>query len=692
MLTKQDYSLYTEEDHNTWTSLINRHLSENLNHTSKEYQNGFDLLTLEENDKVTKILSLSKKLTNVSGWKLVPVTGLIPTKDFFYQLVNKEYPVTVFLRKPEELDFSEQPDIFHDIYGHIPLLTNEKFFRFLTKFSILALKYAEDPMAVEYLGRLYWYTFEMGVIWEDGELKPYGGAIVTSKTEIENLRSKDVAIYPFDIHHILNSPYNPYELQEQYFAVRSFDELFYSLEDLEEQLIKNLVYSSQTSQVAEHHNIKLNKALSSNFKNVIGFLNDIQFRFPNAISLAAGQPDESYFRIEEIHEYFESYVDYLESKTSQSRDKIINNIGQYAKTQGIINEILCEYLRKDENISAKEHHVLVTVGAQEAFAIITATLCNRDEDVILVEDPSYIGLQSFSKAFDFQTDHIATDETGIDLEALEDNIITHRNKGKNVKLLYVIPDHQNPSGASMPVEKRLSLLRLAEKYNFYIIEDSVYNSFTYLDKTLPTIKSLDKFKRVLFVTSFSKSIFPGLRVGLVVADQQVMDPQGNVIDLAREMVKVKASLTNSTPTITQAILGGLLLRQDYSLSRYNYEKLQSYRGKLNTTLNCLDKYIGSFATTWASEISWNRPKGGFFLSMNIPYEITDAEVVQCAEEFDVIVCPMSYFHQKEGGQKEIRLTFSNLTLGEIETAISRLANYLESSVMKRSQQVIAHSN
>ncbi|MFA0961129.1 aminotransferase class I/II-fold pyridoxal phosphate-dependent enzyme [Roseivirga sp. BDSF3-8] len=685
MLIEQDYSMYTEEDHSTWASLVNRHLTENLSLTSKEYQNGFDLLRLEGNDKVANIPSLSEKLKEVSGWKLIPVTGLIPTKDFFYQLINKEYPVTVYCRKPEELDFSELPDIFHDIYGHIPLLTNEKFFRFLTKFSILALKYAEDPMAVEFLGRLYWYTFEMGVIWEGGELKPYGGAIVTSKTEIENLNSKETSIYPFDIHHILNTPYNPYALQSQYFAVRSFDELFYSLEDLEEQLIKNLVYTSQTSQVPEHHNIKLNTALSTNFKNVIGFLNDIQFKFPKAVSLAAGQPDESYFKIDEINEYFESYIDYLESKSNQSRDKIANSVGQYAKTQGIINEILCEFLRKDENITVKEHQVIVTVGAQEAFAVITATLCNREEDVILMEDPTYIGLGSFSKTFDYETDYVGTSDTGIDLEALEEKILAHRERKKNVKLVYVIPDHQNPSGASMPVDKRLSLLRLAEKYNFYIIEDSVYNSFTYLDKTLPTLKSLDKFRRVLFVTSFSKSVFPGLRVGLVVADQQVMGTDGNVISLAHEMVKVKASLTNSTPTITQAILGGLLLRQDYSLSKYNYEKLQSYRNKLNTTLECLDKYIGSFTSTWASDISWNRPKGGFFLSLKVPFELSDAEVVKCAEDFEVIICPMAYFHQKGGGKNEIRLTFSNLTPQEIETAISRLAKYLEASIAVRSQ-------
>ncbi|HYC29681.1 MAG TPA: hypothetical protein VEB42_12705, partial [Chitinophagaceae bacterium] len=135
----QDYHLYKNEDHATWSTLSKRQEALQRKHISKEYLRGFDHLKLDK-DSIVNIDELSQRLESISGWTLLPVTGLIPTKDFFYLLINKKYPVTTVIRKPHEIDFSEQPDIFHDVWGHLPLLTNEKFTRFLTAYSIIALK------------------------------------------------------------------------------------------------------------------------------------------------------------------------------------------------------------------------------------------------------------------------------------------------------------------------------------------------------------------------------------------------------------------------------------------------------------------------------------------------------------------------------------------------------------------------
>lgn len=248
MITFQDLSAYTKEDHQTWNILHTRQLKDNFPHASREYQKGFHLLDIK-GDTIVDIYRMSEKL-QPSGWTLVPVTGLIPTRDFFYMLVDKKYPVTVPIRKPHKLDFSDSPDIFHDVYGHIPLLTHEQFDSYLTGFSAIALKYIDNEEAVELLGRLYWYTFEMGFIMEDNEIKPYGGAVLTSQSEMENAKSDTTRIHAFSTEYIFDTPFNSNKLQGQYFIIDSFDDLFNSLHTLESDLKERLGVKSVTCQVS----------------------------------------------------------------------------------------------------------------------------------------------------------------------------------------------------------------------------------------------------------------------------------------------------------------------------------------------------------------------------------------------------------------------------------------------------------
>lgn len=240
----QDYEAYTAEDFETWAILSKRQHKLHHGKISQEYIRGFNKLHLDEN-RIVKIEALSERMTELAGWTLTPVNGLIPTKDFFYMLVNRQYPVTVSIRKPWEIDFSEQPDIFHDIFGHLPLLLNEKFNRFITRYSEVALNYAENERVVEFLGRLYWYTYEMGLIIEDGDCKPYGSAIITSAREIENSEQEHIPKYPFTLDQVFHTPYNPFDLQKEYFVINSFNELFESLTNLEEKIMEHLLITDE---------------------------------------------------------------------------------------------------------------------------------------------------------------------------------------------------------------------------------------------------------------------------------------------------------------------------------------------------------------------------------------------------------------------------------------------------------------
>lgn len=681
----QAYDSYLQEDHATWATLIKRQVEQKRESLSSQYLEGYDKLKIEK-DGIVRIDKTSEQLQAISGWTLIPVTGLIPTRDFFYMLINKKYPVTIYMRKPWEIDFSEQPDIFHDVCGHLPMLTNDKFVKFLTAYSIIALKYVNNDRAIDFLGRLYWYTYEMGVIRDNGGFKPYGGAIITSKEEIHNLQDEKVPKYAFDLDKIFLTPYNPYKLQNEYFFINSFDDLFNCLEHLEEKLIGNLLLPEQDYVL---RNYSLNPSLGRGFNNVIGFLNDMQYKFPGAISFVAGQPDENFFTVEDHLSKFDLYVSAMAEKTGEPREKVVNRIGQYGKTKGIINDLVADYLRKDENIHVKGDDILMTVGAQEAFSIIVSTIVNRDKDVILTEDPSYIGLSSFAKVFNYNIQGVPIDEEGIDLKALKNKIFEINESGKNVKLLYVIPDYQNPTGSCMPIGSRLKLLELARQYNFLVIEDGVYNSFTYAQNKNPTLKSLDRFNKVIYVGSFSKSLFPGLRLGLIAADQLIENDRGETVPLIDEMVKVKAQITNNTPSINQAILAGILLHHNGSLHEWSKPKFESYRQKRNRMIDCLNKYIGAYSNGWAQGIKWNEPDGGFFIKMSLPFQADIREVYECANKYNIIFCPMRYFYLRGGGENEIRLTFSNLSPDNIEAGVKQLAAYLKSAIRAKAPELVA---
>ncbi|NSL86202.1 phenylalanine 4-monooxygenase [Chitinophaga sp. Mgbs1] len=672
----QDESLYQETDHHTWSQLFEKQHQLGNEHLSSAYLEGYEKLGLNDR-RIVRIEDISRRLEAMSGWTLVPVAGLIPTRDFFYMLINKKYPVTVYIRQPHELDFSEQPDIFHDVYGHLPLLTNEKFTRFLTSYSIIALKYVNNDRAVDFLGRLYWFTYEMGLIKENGESKVYGGAIITSAEERANIESGAAPVYPFALDHVMNTPYNPYKLQQQYFVINSFDELFNVIEGLEAKLIEHLLLPQQDNVV---RNFSLNDHIGKEFNDVIGFLNDTQFKYPEAISFVAGQPDERFFDIEDHIASFDTYVRYRTEKTGSTRTEVVNKIGQYGKTKGFINDLVAEYLKVEEDIKVTPEDILMTVGAQEAFGIVVATLCQQEKDVVLVEDPGYIGVSAFAKVFNYNMAGVSIDEEGIDLKALRNKILAINGSGKRVKLLYVIPDYQNPSGSCMPIGNRLKLLEMAQQYNFMILEDSVYNSFTYAQKKNPTLKSLDRYGRVLYVGSFSKSLFPGLRIGMIVGGQLVENHCGDRVSLIDEMTKVKAQMTNNTSGISQAMLGGVLLAKNFRLSEWNRAKFESYKMKRDHMLAALDKYLDPQTHEWAAGIRWTRPEGGFFIKMSLPFEVDDQSVMDAASQFHVIFSPMRYFYLKTGGEHELRLTFSNLSREMIEKGVRQLAQFIRWNV------------
>lgn len=427
------------------------------------------------------------------------------------------------------------------------------------------------------------------------------------------------------------------------------------------------------------NNNEINPLVAALQNDVMGFLNEIQLQFPNALSLASGRPDEHFFNVEESFDYFNVYTEHI-ARHKDRRD-VINSLGQYNKAKGFINDVVAQYLKKQYGIPVDPSHILINVGTQEGIMLSIMTFCNKETDVIAVENPTYVGITDYSKITGHAIQPLQLTEEGICLEDLREKLIHTQKKGKRIKLVYVTPDFQNPTGICMPLEKRKELLSMAETFGFYIVEDNAYGDFLIEGEKLPTIKSLDTQKRVIYLHSLSKILYPSLRLGILVADQTTAD--GLLIsDL---MAKVKGYTTVNTPAITQAVFAGILLKNKFDLRSYNEQKLQNLVSKRNAILDALEQHFRKNKEDWSHEITWNAPKGGFFLTMKTPVAVTREDVYTCAKEYNVIFTPMSFFYLDEGGQQEIRLAYSYISLDRIHESIRNLAAYLKAKLTRTHQ-------
>ena len=233
--TEQIYSDYTSEDFQVWKTLYNRQ-TELLQHSaSLEYLNALDVIGFSANN-IPDFNEIEKALQSLTGWSLQTVPNISEQKDFFTFLSQKKFTATCWLRKMEELDYLEEPDMFHDVFGHVPLLSNKHYTDFFEGISHIALDYIDNPRAIELLGRIYWFTIEFGLIRESGELKVYGAGIMSSYGETKNSLSDNTEKFLFDVEHVFNSDFRTDILQERYFVIDSYEQLYTSIPEIKSKL------------------------------------------------------------------------------------------------------------------------------------------------------------------------------------------------------------------------------------------------------------------------------------------------------------------------------------------------------------------------------------------------------------------------------------------------------------------------
>lgn len=350
---------------------------------------------------------------------------------------------------------------------------------------------------------------------------------------------------------------------------------------------------------------------------------------PGVIPFAAGNPAPEAFPIEEARE--------ISSRLLETRP--IDAL-QYGVTEGYtpLRETIADYMKKKHNVGKDFDRVLITSGAQQIMDLTTKVLCNEG-DVVISEAPSFIGSLNCFRSYNARLRGIPVEDDGINLEELERAL----QEEKNVKFIYVIPNFQNPSGVTMSLEKRRGVYELAKKYGVLILEDNPYGDLRVAGEPLPSIKSFDEDGIVIYAGSFSKIFAPGIRVGYVIAPEQL---------IAKMTVGKQASDVHTT-IYCQLMVNEWMNNYDVEA---HLEKIRGiYRKKLNLMCDMIDRELGDFVT-------YVRPEGGLFIWCKLPDRVNMPEFCKVAVQNKVAVVPGSAFMINESDPTQcIRLNFSTPT-------------------------------
>ena len=366
---------------------------------------------------------------------------------------------------------------------------------------------------------------------------------------------------------------------------------------------------------------------------------------PDIISFAGGMPAEESLDDEAFRQAVLNVV-----KNSSGR------AFQYGPTEGFyeVRELACRLMRRS-GLKVHPDEVLITAGAQQALDLIAKTFIDEGDEII-VEAPSYVGALNAFRVFQPQVISVEIEDDGINVDSLQ---TTLQSKSVPPKFIYLIPNFQNPAGVTISMEKRKKIAALATDYNVLVIEDNPYGEISFEGKQLPTLRSM--CDNVIYLGSLSKIISPGLRVGWIYAPLPILQK----INLAKQ----GADLCSSSLSQLVALEYLSLIDLDEHL-----EKIRKlYRERCEAMLQALEEFF-------PDEARWTKPDGGFFIWVTVDAEIDTGDMLSLALEKKVAYIPGSSFYYGAGGQKSMRLSFSNPKPDQIYDGIERLAGVLKEQI------------
>lgn len=363
---------------------------------------------------------------------------------------------------------------------------------------------------------------------------------------------------------------------------------------------------------------------------------------PGMISFAGGNPAPSSFEPEVIAE--------LTARLMKDKgDRLL----QYGATEGYapLRESTAEFLRR-AGVSASEEEILPTGGSTQAIDLCLRALIDPG-DVVLAENPTFLGTLQAMQLTQARVKSIETDENGALPESVEALCREFRPK-----IVYLIPTFQNPTGRTMPLERRREMARLAERYGFLLMEDDPYRDLRYAGDPLPAIASFDGGGRVVYLTSYSKIISPGLRVGAAVVRDAA---------LRRKLTVLKQSADVHTPGLNQALVDAYL--RSGRMEAHITDIGRGYAKQLDAMMEGIAAFPKGTAYT--------KPDGGLFVWAALPEGFDAQELLPRAIERSVAYVPGTFFYYEKGTHKNsIRLNFSMADADSIRTGMKTLAEVL----------------
>lgn len=347
---------------------------------------------------------------------------------------------------------------------------------------------------------------------------------------------------------------------------------------------------------------------------------------PAIIPLAAGNPAPDAFPVDEVRAIS------AEILANRPIDAL-----QYGVSEGYqpLRDTIKSWMKQRENIGMEFDDIIIVSGATQVMDLTTKVLCNEG-DTVICEEPSFIGSLNCFRSYNCKLKGVPVESDGMDVDALEQALKTT----PNAKFIYTIPNFQNPSGATMSLEKRKRIYALAKEYSVMILEDNPYGDLRVAGEGIPTIKSMDTEGIVIYAGSFSKILSPGLRVAYCIAPKQLL----------AKMTVGKQAADVHTPCLNQMIVDEWFKHYDVDA---HITKIQGiYRKKLNLMCDCIDRELGDF-------VEYVRPEGGLFIWCKLPKSVDMLEFVKKAVEKKVAVVPGNAFLMDDTDSTQyIRLNFS----------------------------------
>lgn len=368
---------------------------------------------------------------------------------------------------------------------------------------------------------------------------------------------------------------------------------------------------------------------------------------PQVISLAGGSPDPELFPSEFLAEISAEIL-----RTNGKKALAYGTTDGYAPLKDALK-------KRTEQISSfsDEDKIIITTGAQQAIDLAARVLVEDDEYVV-VEAPSFVGTLNALRSVRARLIGVDMKKDGMDMAELE-NVL----KSNKVKLIYTIPNFQNPTGITMSLEKREKMLALAKKYDCLILEDNPYGDLRFAGDSVPTIKSLDSEGRVIYVGSLSKILSPGLRIGYLVCRGELCDK----IEIVKQVNDVH------TPCLTQMMATEFLNR--YDVDKHIKKACEVYGRKCRFMLSCMEKYF-------PKSVTWTKPEGGLFILVYCPESIDAAKLsMEAVQKYKVAFVPCNNFATDiDAKTSSFRLNYSTMPEEKIEEGIRAVGTLLKEKI------------